>query len=254
LLIVSPDRSLLAVAQQHAQALGHSALLAESAADARRYLVRGRVDLICLDSLVASEEAERLLRLARAGGDGGPAVLLFVPPAASSPIPDFLRREPGTTVSKPIVGEELARELTEALARAEAREGDRLTRAGPATLDGVTHQLSFGGAGRPIHLPPTEFRLLRCLMQQAGDFVATPEILRQVWGYAGDDLGGSEVIRAHVSNLRRKLRLAGEDPHLLRTLPHRGYGFGLPEPGGAYSRWPLPSTSSSKSSSSNSSE
>ena len=69
-----------------------------------------------------------------------------------------------------------------------------------------------------------EFKLLRCLMQRAGEFISAEELLEQVWGYAAGT-GGPEIVRAHVSNVRRKLRDAGEDPLLLRTLPYKGYGF-----------------------------
>ncbi len=227
LLIVSPDQALLAIAQQHAHALGHRALAATTVPDARRYLARGSVDLLCLDSLLTAADAERLLRVVSASSDdGGPPVLFFVPAAAPSNIPAFVRRESSAAVCKPIVREELEREMARLLAPAARRDDDRLTRAGSATLDGLTHELSFDNRG-PIRLTPTEFRLLRCLMQRAGDFASTQEILQHVWGYSAD-VGGPEIVRAHVSNIRRKLRDAGEDAQLLRTLPYRGYGFAQP--------------------------
>ncbi len=96
-------------------------------------------------------------------------------------------------------------------------------RVGSVMLDGESNQLLLSDGGT-LRLTPTEFKLLRCLMQRAGEFICADELMEQVWGYPAGT-GGPEIVRAHVSNIRRKLRVAGEDPQLLRTLPHRGYGF-----------------------------
>ena len=49
----------------------------------------------------------------------------------------------------------------------------------------------------------TEFRLLHCLMSNAGTVVSTGTLLKQVWGY--NDPGGTDVVRVTVHRLRRKL-------------------------------------------------
>ena len=50
------------------------------------------------------------------------------------------------------------------------------------------------------------------------------ELLEQVWGYT-PGTGGREVVRSHISNLRRKIRCMGEDPGFLQTVPYQGYGL-----------------------------
>ena len=63
-------------------------------------------------------------------------------------------------------------------------------------------------------------------MERPGEFLSPDELLEQVWNISpGMGTGGPELVRAHVSNLRRKLRSIGKDPHLVRTIPYRGYGF-----------------------------
>ena len=61
-------------------------------------------------------------------------------------------------------------------------------------------------------------------MEQPGTYVSAEALLQQVWGFPAGT-GGAEIVRAHVSNLRRKLRSHGEDPQLLRTIPYQGYAF-----------------------------
>jgi len=89
---------------------------------------------------------------------------------------------------------------------------------GSITLDLEAHSVTR--AGQPITLTVTEFRLLHCLMANAGRVVSTSELLRQVWGY--QDAGGSDVVRVTVHRLRRKLEQDPARPTLLHTIPGVG--------------------------------
>jgi two-component system response regulator MtrA len=71
-----------------------------------------------------------------------------------------------------------------------------------------------------VSLTVTEFRLLHCLMTNAGAVVPTTTLLKQVWGYA--DPGGSDVVRVTVHRLRRKLEDDPSRPQLLHTIPGVG--------------------------------
>src|SRR5262249_4420838 len=76
-------------------------------------------------------------------------------------------------------------------------------------------------AGQPVSLTVTEFRLLHCLMSNAGTVVPTSTLLKQVWGYA-DPPGGSDVVRVTVHRLRRKLEEDPARPSVLHTIPGVG--------------------------------
>lgn len=236
LLVVSPDDVVLRAAQHCVLPLGHVPVLARSLRQARRALTRVHVDLICLDSILPERELERFWRwLCAARQQALPPVLFLAPASAKlvpAALPSFFQPQRDGLVSKPLEGSELAREVARLLAGSSRknRKAD-LLRVGSVTLDGVTQQLYFASGGS-LCLTPTEFRLLRYLMQRPGEFVSPEELLEQVWGYA-PGTGGAEVVRSHISNLRRKLRAMGEDPQTLRTIPYRGYG--LVDRGGAAS-------------------
>src|SRR5207237_8768779 len=72
---------------------------------------------------------------------------------------------------------------------------------GSIVLDMAEHSVSKSGA--PVSLTVTEFRLLHCLMSNAGTVVATSTLLKQVWGY--NDPGGSDVVRGTVHRSGSKL-------------------------------------------------
>ena len=229
LLIVSPDRTVRQAAQRCLIALGHTLHLARTVVEAQRTLARVRVDLICLDSLLPPDDSQRFWQWLRADHGQTPPLIFLAPPSAArvpGALPSFFERRRDSLVPKPIDGRELAREVARHLAAPARRRREReLLQVGSTTLDCENRQLLFANGGS-LSPTPTEFQLLRCLMERPGEFLSPDELLEQVWNISpGMGTGGPELVRAHVSNLRRKLRSIGKDPHLVRTIPYRGYGF-----------------------------
>jgi DNA-binding response OmpR family regulator len=96
---------------------------------------------------------------------------------------------------------------------------------GPLTIYPGRYQISVGD--QPIDLTPTEFDLLLYLAAHRGRVVSCHELVREVRGYTVDEAEAREVIRPHVSNLRRKLKQTGEDADLIVNV--RGIGYRLSE-------------------------
>lgn len=78
---------------------------------------------------------------------------------------------------------------------------------------------------QPIDLTPTEFDLLLYLAAHRGRVVPCHELVREVRGYTVDEAEAREVIRPHVSNLRRKLKEAGRGAEVISNV--RGIGYRL---------------------------
>ncbi len=80
--------------------------------------------------------------------------------------------------------------------------------------------------GRPVHLTPHEFRILRLLALNEGKLLTHRAILREVWGPAyGDE---SNYLHVYVSQLRRKLEPDPAKPQYLLTEPGAGYRLVAP--------------------------
>ena len=78
--------------------------------------------------------------------------------------------------------------------------------------------------GRPVNLTPTEYDLLRVLVQHAGKVLTHDMLIRAVWG--GESAGSeqdSHLLRVNVSNLRHKLEVDPSRPHYVVTEPGVGY-------------------------------
>ena len=74
---------------------------------------------------------------------------------------------------------------------------------------------------KEISLTPTEYDILRLLMQNAGKVLTHRQLLRQVWGTAYES--EMHILRVNISNLRRKIEPDPARPHYLVTEPGVGY-------------------------------
>ncbi|MCY3834172.1 MAG: response regulator transcription factor [Chloroflexi bacterium] len=77
-----------------------------------------------------------------------------------------------------------------------------------------------------VSLTPTEFDLLLYLAAHRGRVVSCHELVREVRGYHTEETEAREVIRPHVSNLRRKLKRLGDIDLIVNV---RGIGYRLGE-------------------------
>lgn len=94
---------------------------------------------------------------------------------------------------------------------------------GPLTLYPGRYQITLDDEA--IDLTPTEFDLLLYLAAHRGRIVPCSELVREVRGYAIDEAEAREVIRPHVSNLRRKIKASTRNLDLLVNV--RGIGYRL---------------------------
>jgi two-component system OmpR family response regulator len=124
-------------------------------------------------------------------------------------------------VTKPFDLEELIARIRAILRRTADHPADLLA-VGTLALDAGGHQVTR--SGRPVRVSPTEFRLLRFLMENAGHVVSKAQILDRVWSY---DFGGDvSIVDTYISYLRRKVDT--EEPKLIHTV--HGVGYVMREP------------------------
>jgi two-component system KDP operon response regulator KdpE len=123
-------------------------------------------------------------------------------------------------VTKPFGPRELVARLAAALRRAGDSPGEPAIEVDGLQIDLNAHVVRRDGD--EIHLTPIEFDLLRTLVRHRGRLMTHRALLIEVWGpqYADD----TQVLRAHIANLRRKIEPAGERRYI-RTEPGIGYRF-----------------------------
>lgn len=182
-----------------------------------------RPDLVVLDVVLPDLDGFQVARRLR--GRPHPVSVLFL--SARGAVEDRicgLTAGADDYVSKPFSLEEVVLRIRAILRRngAEAESGAGLLRYADLELDDDAHDVRR--SGRPVDLSPTEFKLLRYLLRNAGRVVSKAQILDQVWGY---DFGGDGgIVESYVYYLRKKIDRAG--PPLIHTV--RGVGYALRVP------------------------
>jgi two-component system, OmpR family, KDP operon response regulator KdpE len=123
-------------------------------------------------------------------------------------------------VTKPFGPRELVARLQANLRRINPGPEEALIAADDLTVDLASRTVHRDG--EEIHLTPTEFDLLRLLARNRGRLMTHRDLLVSVWGPGyGED---TQVLRAHIANLRRKIEPAS-GPKYIRTDPGVGYRF-----------------------------
>jgi two-component system KDP operon response regulator KdpE len=78
--------------------------------------------------------------------------------------------------------------------------------------------------GQVVNLTPTEYAILRLLVQHAGKVMTHEQLIRSIWGSeSASDEEDSHLLRVNVSNLRRKLETDPSRPRYIVTEPGVGY-------------------------------
>lgn len=91
--------------------------------------------------------------------------------------------------------------------------------AGGLEVDVARHRVSLHG--EPVHLTPTEFKLLARLVRQTGQVVTHRQLLSDVWG--PEHVDQLQYLRLYMGQLRAKLEARPAEPQWLLTEPGVGY-------------------------------
>lgn len=199
----------------------------EIAADGREALALAesfRPDLLVLDVMMPGLDGFGVVRRMRQAGRHTPVLFLTARDAAEDKV-SGLTLGGDDYVTKPFSLDEVVARIRAVLRRTGGRqsaaEAPRLSFA-DIELDEESHEVIK--AGQVISLSPTEFKLLRYLMANAGRVLSKAQILDHVWNY--DFNGDANVVESYISYLRRKIDTT--EPRLLHTIRGVGYTLRLP--------------------------
>jgi two-component system OmpR family response regulator len=198
-----------------------------TAADGQQALAMAdsfRPDLLVLDVMMPGLDGFGVVRRLRQAGRHTPVLFLTARDAAEDKV-SGLTLGGDDYVTKPFSLDEVLARIRAVLRRSagaqRAAEAPRLSYA-DIELDEESHEVIK--AGEVIGLSPTEFKLLRYLMANAGRVLSKAQILDHVWNY--DFNGEANVVESYISYLRRKIDTT--EPRLLHTIRGVGYTLRLP--------------------------
>jgi len=208
------------VAENIAAALRESAGLAVDVArtglDGVELGRQANYDLILLDLMLPGIDGQGVLQAIRAKGQTAPVLVLTAVMEKAS-IVKLLNAGADDYLAKPF-------DLGELLARVKAliRRGKGVSHPRIEVADLVidTLEKTVTVAGKAVELSPTEYRALEYLSHRPRSVISKQVLLEHLYDYNWEH--HSNVIEAHISNLRRKLN-RGHEGQWIETLRGRGY-------------------------------
>lgn len=221
ILLVDDDRELIDLLAFALKRAGLEPIAAHDATTAIRTFEERHPDLVVLDINLGASSGLDVLRELRRRAQL-PVIMLTALDSEEDKVRG-LELGADDYLTKPFSHRELIARIRAQLRRSgqewpARRVAESRMEVGSITLDMAEHSVTK--SGRQVSLTVTEFRLLHCLMSNAGTVVPTAALLKQVWGY--NDPGGSDVVRVTVHRLRRKLEQDPARPNLLHTIPGVG--------------------------------
>jgi two-component system response regulator VicR len=221
ILLVDDDRELVELLSFAVQRAGMRPIAAHDGASACKLLDELRPDLVVLDVRLGSSNGLDVLKTIRRSHTV-PVIMLSALDTEDDKV-NALDLGADDYVTKPFAFRELVARIRACLRRPAPgttppdSPAHRL-RVGSIELNPLDHTVTLEDL--PLPLTVTEFRLLKLLMGHAGQVVPHSVLLKQVWGY--QDPTDTDVVRATVYRLRRKLVEASDRSPRLRTIPGVG--------------------------------
>ena len=123
-------------------------------------------------------------------------------------------------MTKPFSLPELMARVRALLRRVQPLPQKGLLAYGDLTMDLAAHRVLR--AERPVHLGPTEFRLLQFFLQHPGNVFSREELLNAVWG--PDIYVEPRTVDVHIRRLRKALNTES-DNDIIRTVRAAGYAL-----------------------------
>jgi two-component system OmpR family response regulator len=222
-LVIEDDADVAIYIVKALAEAGHNPSHADNGKDGLVMATTENFDVLVVDRMLPGPDGLTIIRTLRASEDQTPALIL----SALGDVDDKvkgLKAGGDDYLTKPFAAAELLARLEALTRRASAKGEPAETKLSVADLEMDLLSRSVSRADTSIDLQPREFRLLECLMRNAGSVVTRTMLLEDVWDYHFDPQ--TNVIDVHVSRLRQKVDKDFDTP-LIQTV--RGAGYVLRE-------------------------
>ena len=216
ILIVEDSQRLLRSLGQGLSKLGYAVDLAEDGDDGLAFAETYDYDVIVLDLMLPGLPGLEVLQRLRSGGSSAHILILSARDRVEDRVKG-LQMGADDYLVKPFAFDELCARI-QALVRRRHQAKNPTVRLGSLEIDTARRQVLR--RGQPVHLTPSEYRLLEFLAYQPGRIFSQEQLVEHL--RRSDSDASSNVIEVLVSGLRKKIHVRGEPP-ILRT--RRGFGY-----------------------------
>jgi len=221
-LVVDDERAIRRFLHAALNAQGYTVYEASDGQEAINAVIVDRPDLIILDLGLPDLDGVEVTRQLREWIHT-PIIILSVREQETDKIA-ALDAGADDYLTKPFgIGELMAR-IRAASRHSMQKTSEPVFQIGELKVDLARRRVEVGE--QEISLTPTEYDLLRILVQNAGKVITHRQLLRQVWGNAYET--EVHLLRVNMSNLRKKIEVNPTRPRIILTEP--GVGYRLRDP------------------------
>lgn len=217
ILLVEDDAELREIITDYFEAKGAGLYLIESARTGKEGLekcIEEDYDLVLLDIMLPGVDGFSICRGLRRSSD---VPIIFI--TAKDNEKDRLHGYylgGDDYVTKPFSLAELYMKVTALIKRAKGMVISEMLEAGPIKLDPYRYIVLVND--EEVILAPTQFAILKMLLENRGRLVGRESLLIRIWGYDYD--GNERVLDNHIKKLRKSLGAAGGQ---IKTVVKQGY-------------------------------
>jgi two-component system alkaline phosphatase synthesis response regulator PhoP len=219
ILVVDDDKEVVRLMRAYLEQAEYEVLVAYDGDTAVHILRRDKPDLLLLDLMLPDRDGYDITRLVRSD-PALAAIPIIMLTARVADTDKIVGLEMGADdyVTKPYNPREVVARVRARL-RSQSAAPPQILRAGDLAMDVERREVRVNG--RLIDLTPTEFNLLRVLMQQAGYVFTRSELISK--GLGLDYEGLDRTLDSHIRNLRHKIEPDSRQPVYIQTVYGVGY-------------------------------
>lgn len=224
-LIVEDEQAIVTLLQYNLEKEGFEVISTMDGEEAITLVREHNPDIIVLDWMLPSVSGVEICRQLRRDNDlkNIPIIML----SARGEEEDRVRGlDSGADdyITKPFSPGELIARIRAVFRRIRPALSEGVLKFADIKIDITGHKVFRGD--NEIHLGPTEFRLLRHLMEHPGRVFSREQLLDAVWGH--DIYVELRTVDVHIRRLRKSLNYDGNQVDVVRTVRSAGYALEVP--------------------------
>ena len=223
-VIIDDEKQIRRLLRLPLEGAGYQVYEAETGQTGLSEIAYRKPDIVLLDLGLPDMEGVKVLRRLREWSEV-PVLILSVRDDAEEKIV-ALDAGADDYVTKPFDTAELLARVRAAQRRSLTETGEPVFSSGSLCVDFSARQVKLKGV--EVKLTPTEYSVLRVLVQNAGKVVTHRQLLRTVWGEKSESQ--AQYLRVYVTHLRKKLEAERDAPMLIKTEVGIGYRLSTDNP------------------------
>ena len=216
-LVVDDEPQIRKLLRVALEAYGYTLAEAASGREGVRQAAMFKADLAIVDLGLPDIDGKAVIRQIR-DWSAMPIIILTAREQEQEKI-EALDAGADDYVTKPFSMGELMARMRVCLRRTTSNESEPVLVCGGLTVDLLQRRVNVDG--REVKLTPTEYEIMKLMIQHAGRVLTHKQLLKAVWGSACSE--DTHYIRIYMGQLRRKIEKDPAQPRYIITESGVGY-------------------------------